>query len=103
MITKGVQKGRDEHPDVRISKNLTYILRHGAQSEGLKMDKAGYVRVDDILEKIFYKSRRITVDRIINIVESNEKKRYELKTEIDSNGKKIIYIRATQGHSLDVN
>ena len=101
-MKRWTQKGRDENPDVRISKTLAYLLRHGAQNEGLKIDKAGYVRVDDILERIFFKSKRITADRIINIVETNERNRYELKRETDSTGKPVVYIRATEGHSLKV-
>ena len=49
---KGKGKGRrreDESPDVKISKALSYILRHGAAKEGLKMRPDGYVRVDDIV------------------------------------------------------
>ena len=49
---EGKGKGRrreDESPDVKISKALSYILRHGAAKEGLKMRPDGYVRVDDIV------------------------------------------------------
>ena len=36
-------------PEVRISKTLSWLLRHGAQVEGLKMRKDGYVKVDDLV------------------------------------------------------
>ena len=35
--------------DVRISKTLSWILRHGAKSEGLFMHPDGYVRVNDLV------------------------------------------------------
>jgi len=93
---------RDQDPDVRISKNLSYLLRHGAVKEGLNIDKAGFVKIDDILQLLYYRSKRITPDRIVKIAETNEKRRYEVKTENDENGVPVLYIRATQGHSLNV-
>ena len=38
-----------DSPDVRISKTLTWILRHGAKSEGLYLRPDGYVRVNDLV------------------------------------------------------
>ena len=38
-----------DSPDVRISKTLSWLLRHGAQGEGLKMRTDGYVKVDDLV------------------------------------------------------
>jgi 2'-phosphotransferase len=33
--------------DVQVSKKISWLLRHGAQSEGLKLGKGGYVNVQD--------------------------------------------------------
>ena len=38
-----------ESEEVRTSKTLSWILRHGAKSEGLKMREDGYVRVKDLV------------------------------------------------------
>ena len=38
-----------DSPEVRISKTLSWLLRHAAQSQGLKMRKDGYVKVDDLV------------------------------------------------------
>jgi 2'-phosphotransferase len=38
-----------DSPDVRLSKTLSWILRHGAKSEGLYMRPDGYVRVNDLV------------------------------------------------------
>ena len=35
--------------DVRISKTLSWVLRHGAKSEGLFMREDGYVKVADLV------------------------------------------------------
>lgn len=43
-------RGQDrDSPDVRISKTLSWLLRHGAQSEGLEIRTDGYVKVDDLV------------------------------------------------------
>ena len=36
-------------PEVRMSKTLTWVLRHGSQAEGLAMRPDGYVRVDELV------------------------------------------------------
>ncbi len=38
-----------DSPEVRLSKTLSWILRHGAKSEGLFMRSDGYVRVNDLV------------------------------------------------------
>lgn len=38
--------------DVRLSKTLSWILRHGSQSQGLYMRPDGYVRVADLVSTL---------------------------------------------------
>lgn len=40
---------REDTPDVRISKALSYILRHGAAKESLTIRPDGFVRVDELV------------------------------------------------------
>lgn len=43
-------KGRpSDSPEVRFSKSLSYILRHGASKEFLTLRPDGFVRVDDLV------------------------------------------------------
>jgi 2'-phosphotransferase len=42
-----------DSPDVRLSKTLSWILRHGAKSEGLYMRPDGYMRVNDLVRLDF--------------------------------------------------
>ena len=35
--------------DVQISKAMSWLLRHGAKGEGIKMDANGYVNVADLV------------------------------------------------------
>lgn len=43
-------RGRpQDSPEVRLSKTLSWVLRHGAQQEGLAMRSDGFVRVHDLV------------------------------------------------------
>ena len=68
-----------------ISRKISYLLRHNP--EDLEMDKHGYVRVEDLLEKL-----QITQEELDHIVANNDKKRFGYSPE-----KHLI--RANQGHS----
>jgi len=81
---------------VQLSKFLSYVLRHGAAKEGIEMGSDGYVKIDDLLAKPKLKNQwKTTLDHIKVVVNSNDKKRFELK-EIDG----VLMIRAVQGHSI---
>ena|ERR1700730_3951586 len=53
---KGKRKERDPEPsEVRFSKTIAWLLRHGAVKEGLDMRSDGYVRVVDLVCLAFVK------------------------------------------------
>ncbi|CAB4059683.1 TRPT1 [Lepeophtheirus salmonis] len=79
----------------KISKTLTWLLRHHAQEEGLFMDGKGNVRVSDILQNSKFKE--VSVKEIEEIVNTDVKQRYSL-TEKDN----VLWIRANQGHSIQL-
>lgn len=79
---------------VEVSKYLSYILRHGAKSEGLKMDSAGFIKIDDILAKP--KAKKYKLEDVKFVHDNNEKKRFEMK-EVDG----ALCIRAVQGHTVE--
>ena len=39
----------NDSPDVKASKALAYILRHGAEKEGLDMRQDGYLKLNDVV------------------------------------------------------
>jgi len=92
--------------EVRISKTLSYILRHGAKKESLKLRPDGYVKVSDILARP--KLKGVDFAQIQWIVETNEKKRFHLVHEPvdgESSDPLIVtgwWIRANQGHTIKV-
>ena len=73
---------------IKIGKKITYLLRHNP--EDLKIDKNGFVNVDDLLRKV-----NITIDDLDYIVETNDKKRLAYNEDKSK-------IRANQGHSIKV-
>ena len=46
---KGVLGNEKSDREVMISKKLSYVLRHAAAKEGVKMDENGYVVVADLV------------------------------------------------------
>jgi RNA 2'-phosphotransferase, Tpt1 / KptA family len=53
--------------DVKISKTLSWLLRHGAKSEGLDMRPDGYIRVSDVVRS--YMASRSSPVQYTNLVE----------------------------------
>ncbi|XP_011299066.1 tRNA 2'-phosphotransferase 1 isoform X2 [Fopius arisanus] len=78
--------------DVRISKRLSYLLRHGAVQEGLHINPDGFVPLRELLEKL----PECTIVDIRRIVSTNSKGRFTL-VESEDEGPQI---KANQGHSL---
>ncbi|KAI0299153.1 phosphotransferase KptA/Tpt1 [Russula brevipes] len=77
---RSVTRYEADSPDVRVSKTLSWILRHGAKSEGLYMRPDGYVRVSDLLASPRLSSSHTPLDlaALQRIVENDAKKRYML-------------------------
>ncbi|KAF9208490.1 tRNA 2'-phosphotransferase 1 [Haplosporangium sp. Z 27] len=86
---------RDESPTVRLSKSLTWLLRHNAESQGVAIRPDGYVKLQDVLGHSRFKG--YTLDDILQVVDASDKKRFQILE--DEAGKKV-YIRAVQGHSI---
>ena len=79
--------------DVKISKHLSYILRHKPESIGLTLDVEGWADIDALISKS--KKVKMTREDIIRVVNNSDKKRFI----ISANGQTI---RANQGHSIKV-
>ncbi|KAI9795171.1 MAG: hypothetical protein M1816_000193 [Peltula sp. TS41687] len=100
--------------EVQISKAMSFILRHGAQREGLKLDERGYARVDELLLWPRLSKLRVSFTELQSIVQTNEKQRFALirredapsakDGEADTNDQdpSRFLIRATQGHSIAI-
>lgn len=77
--------------DRKISKKLSYLLRHAAVKKGLNIRPDGFVTVQEILKEI----PECTVDDIKRVVENNNKQRFTLESF-----NHVLMIKANQGHTI---
>lgn len=80
---------------VKTSKFLSLILRHRPEDVGLTLDENGWVNVAALIKACANSGKPFTIGELREIVETNDKKRFVF----DETGERI---RASQGHSLDV-
>ena len=80
-----------------FSKYLSFVLRHGANEVGVKMDPQGFVDVDELLAT---KGKKYSFADLKLVVDNNSKKRFEM-VEVEANGSKKYKIRAVQGHTIE--
>ena len=81
----------NKHELKKISKFLSFILRHNPQSIDLKLDANGWADINTLIKK----SKEINLTRKIidEVVKENSKQRFIIKEN---------KIRANQGHSIKV-
>jgi len=81
--------------DDRLSKTLSYVLRHRPDTFGLKPDAAGWVPVAELLSALSRQGRPVSRDAVEQVVRHSDKQRFALSED----GSRI---RANQGHSMQV-
>jgi putative RNA 2'-phosphotransferase len=84
-----------EKENTRISKFLSWVLRHKPHEIGLTLDENGWAGVNDLIEKSKDANVHLTIDILKHIVDTNSKKRFSFNEPKDK-------IRANQGHSIEV-
>lgn len=77
-----------------ISKFIALILRHKPETVGITLDEHGWANADELVAGIA-KTLPFTMERLEEIVASDEKKRYAFNED-------KTLIRANQGHSVPV-
>lgn len=87
----------EQDRDVKLSKALSYALRHGALKLGLPMGADGFVPLHGLLQLPQFRS--FSIEDVQRVVDANEKQRFTLRPGDPSTG---LLIRANQGHSLQV-
>lgn len=86
---------RPAHHLIRISKFLSLVLRHQPQKIGLQLDAHGWADVDDLIERCGQHGQPLSRLFLEELVANNDKQRLAF-----SEDKRRI--RASQGHSIDV-
>ncbi|CAL8264247.1 unnamed protein product [Lota lota] len=87
----------EENRDVRLSKSMTYALRHGGNQMGLHMNTDGFLYVEDLL--LHPQFRSYTLEDVERVVATDDKQRFKLRPHPE-NGR--LQIRANQGHTIQV-
>ena len=75
----------------KISKFLSFILRHNPESINLKLDSNGWANIDELILKS--KEIKLTRTLIDEVVNQNDKQRFIIEDD---------KIRANQGHSINI-
>ena len=81
---------------VKTSKYLSLVLRHEPELVGLDLDSAGWVEEDKLMHAMNQNGVPLTLDLLKHIVATSDKKRFAFSED-------GLRIRASQGHSVEVN
>ena len=80
---------------IGLSRFLSYVLRHRPEEIGIALDEQGWIDVDALIAACANRKRPITRKELAHVVEHSDKRRFAF----DETGTRI---RASQGHSIDV-
>jgi len=78
---------------IRLSKFLSFILRHSPDKYDLSIDKNGYAEVDSVINILKPRFKNFKKEDLFELVKDDPKGRFEIS------GSRI---RATYGHSINV-
>ncbi|KAK7185044.1 hypothetical protein DPSP01_002869 [Paraphaeosphaeria sporulosa] len=62
----------------QVSRKVSWLLRHGAHSEGLQLGKGGYVGVDAALRTRCLTALKVTFPELRDVVRTNDKQRFSM-------------------------
>ena len=81
----------------KISKYLSFILRHHPEAIDIQLDEHGWAKVDELIDGInkTKPNSKITMEVLEEIVRTDNKQRYSFNED-------KTLIRANQGHSIPV-
>ena len=81
----------------KISKFLSYVLRHKPDAIGLKMDNNGWVNIAELISKTNLADNIgiLTLEQLKEVVANSDKKRFLISEDKTK-------IKANQGHSINV-
>lgn len=85
----------DKRRHKRVSKFLSYILRHHPESIGIALDSRGWVDVAELLRAAGRSGVEMTLEELRTVVKEDDKQRFAFSGD-------GLRIRANQGHSIPV-
>jgi putative RNA 2'-phosphotransferase len=79
----------------KISRQLSYILRHHPETIGLELDTNGWAITQDLLDAFGQHFEPLNMEDLRAVVAQNDKKRFAFNEDESK-------IRASQGHSIPI-
>eukprot|EP00754_Rhynchopus_humris_P005023 Rhum_TRINITY_DN12517_c0_g1::Rhum_TRINITY_DN12517_c0_g1_i1::g.52524::m.52524/K10669/TRPT1, TPT1; 2'-phosphotransferase len=83
---------------VRCSKELSYVLRHGAAKDGYTLTPDGFVPVTELRAKGSRLVKQLRDEDFQYLVKTNAKQRFRIRSNDDGS----LWIAANQGHSASL-
>lgn len=80
----------------KLSRTLSWLLRHAAVKEGLTLSSNGFIPVSEILNHKNLRGK-FSAEDVEFVVKTDNKQRFTLRKNNN-----LLEIRANQGHSLQV-
>lgn len=77
----------------KVSKFLSWALRHNPKEAGISLDENGWASIDDVMAVLQREFGQIDLGDLYEVVETNNKKRFVIDGD---------RIRANQGHSIAI-
>ncbi|MFK8113785.1 MAG: RNA 2'-phosphotransferase [Rubripirellula sp.] len=65
----------------KISKYLTFILRHEPQAIGLKLDPERWLNIDELIKNANAAGKSVTLEQLHEVVASSEDKLFEVSDD----------------------
>jgi putative RNA 2'-phosphotransferase len=85
----------DDAERVRLERLLSWALRHAPEEAGIVLDRRGWVSIDSLVAALQARGEPVSPEVVAEIVAKSDKKRFA----VSEDGARI---RASQGHSIDV-
>lgn len=85
----------DKNREKKISKSLSFWLRHNPEDIGITIGNDGWTDIDELIERAADKGVDFTFDELNEVVKNNDKKRFLINED-------ETLIRANQGHSIEI-
>jgi len=89
------QHMRNENQQHKLSKFLSFVLRHNPQRIGISLDLQGWTSIPILLEKMNAHGKKLDRETLEFLVATNNKQRYAINEATNQ-------IRANQGHSIPI-
>lgn len=65
----------------KISKFLSFVLRHEPQSIGMKLESGGWLNIDELIKNANANGKSITLAQVHEVIASGDEKRFAVSDD----------------------